>query len=185
MPDAIESSGDPTAADLDEETADVVMPDDVDVTTRARNTGGRSVASARIEFHQGPLPSPADYGAYEAVQSGAADRILKMAEESLAHRHRMDERDSELERERLGSDAKATQHLISALAIFGSAIGVTLIGSLTFLAFALIDRGDVLWGLLVGVVDIFAAALGVLGASRSRRGRQQRRPEPTPDGEVQ
>ena len=28
MPDAIESSGDPTAADLDEETADVVVPDD-------------------------------------------------------------------------------------------------------------------------------------------------------------
>ena len=184
MPDAAESSGDPSAADPGEGAADVVMPDDVDVITPPRNAGGRAVAGARFEFHQGPLPSPADFGAYEKVQQGAADRILKMAEESLAHRRRMDEQDSRLERERMASDAKATQHLISALAIVGSVIGVALIGSLTFLAFVLIDRGDVLWGLLVGVVDIVAAGLGLLGASRSRRGRQHRRRAPTPDDEV-
>lgn len=33
-----------------------------------------------IKFHQGPIPSPADFAAYEQAQPGAADRILAMAE---------------------------------------------------------------------------------------------------------
>lgn len=37
-------------------------------------------------LHQGPIPSPEAFAAYERVLPGAADRILKMAETQSAHR---------------------------------------------------------------------------------------------------
>jgi uncharacterized membrane protein len=37
-------------------------------------------------IHQGPLPSPKDFEAYDRVLRGAADRILRMAEKQAAHR---------------------------------------------------------------------------------------------------
>ena len=41
----------------------------------------------RVETsYSGPLPKPDDFAKYEAVQQGAADRILAMAEKQQAHR---------------------------------------------------------------------------------------------------
>src|SRR5262245_17502482 len=37
-------------------------------------------------LHQGPIPSPEAFEAYERVLAGAADRILKMAESQAIHR---------------------------------------------------------------------------------------------------
>ena len=39
----------------------------------------------RFEFSSGPLPQPETFGGYEAIVSGAADRIITMAENQLRH----------------------------------------------------------------------------------------------------
>ena len=44
--------------------------------------GGRLTA-VRTEFHQGPLPPPEDFAAYESVVPGGAERILALAERSV------------------------------------------------------------------------------------------------------
>jgi uncharacterized membrane protein len=43
-------------------------------------------------LHQGPLPRPEDFEAYEQVLRGAADRILRMAEKQAAHRQDLESR---------------------------------------------------------------------------------------------
>ena len=40
----------------------------------------------QTQIHQGPIPRPEDFAAYERVLPGAADRILKMAETQATHR---------------------------------------------------------------------------------------------------
>lgn len=40
----------------------------------------------RLEAWSGPLPTPGDFRAYEDVEEGAANRIMKMAENQMAHR---------------------------------------------------------------------------------------------------
>ncbi|MBX9928925.1 MAG: DUF2335 domain-containing protein [Gemmatimonadaceae bacterium] len=47
------------------------------------------VAVARTS-HTGPLPTPEDFGGYDAVLPGAANRILRMAETQSAHRQRIE-----------------------------------------------------------------------------------------------
>jgi uncharacterized membrane protein len=42
--------------------------------------------------YQGPVPRPEDFAAYERVLPGAADRILKMAENQATHRQAMERR---------------------------------------------------------------------------------------------
>ncbi|WP_373565396.1 DUF2335 domain-containing protein [Bradyrhizobium diazoefficiens] len=37
--------------------------------------------------HRGPIPSPEQFGGYEQILPGSADRILKMAEKEQDHRH--------------------------------------------------------------------------------------------------
>jgi len=44
-----------------------------------------SVVSFTQRFHQGPLPPPEDFKAYEAALPGACDRILSMAEAQQKH----------------------------------------------------------------------------------------------------
>lgn len=39
---------------------------------------------SQFQLHQGPLPPPAEFAAYEQAQPGAADRILAMAERDQA-----------------------------------------------------------------------------------------------------
>lgn len=41
-------------------------------------------------IHQGPLPAPEDFAAYDQVVPGAADRILAMAEAQSAHRQQLE-----------------------------------------------------------------------------------------------
>jgi hypothetical protein len=45
---------------------------------------GHILREERLHY-QGPLPRPEDFAAYERVLRGAADRILKMAENQAAH----------------------------------------------------------------------------------------------------
>jgi uncharacterized membrane protein len=46
----------------------------------------------QAQFHQGPLPRPEDFEAYDRVLRGAADRILRMAEKQAAHRQDLESR---------------------------------------------------------------------------------------------
>jgi uncharacterized membrane protein len=55
--------------------------------------GGRANAQLiQHSLHQGPLPRPDDFAAYERVLPGAADRILKMAEKQAGHRQILERR---------------------------------------------------------------------------------------------
>ena len=57
-------------------------------------TGGRANNHIiqQTQFHQGPLPRPEDFEAYDRVLRGAADRILRMAEKQAAHRQDLESR---------------------------------------------------------------------------------------------
>src|SRR5262249_16775980 len=46
----------------------------------------------QTQFHQGSLPRPEDFEAYDRVLRGAADRILRMAEKQAAHRQDLESR---------------------------------------------------------------------------------------------
>ena len=41
---------------------------------------------SKISHHSGPLPAPTDLAAYEAIQSGFAERIMQMAEKEQSNR---------------------------------------------------------------------------------------------------
>lgn len=45
--------------------------------------------------YAGPIPEASQLAAYEAIQPGFADRILRMAESSLAHRQRIERVEAE------------------------------------------------------------------------------------------
>jgi uncharacterized membrane protein len=42
-------------------------------------------------YHRGPLPDPVDFSEYEKICPGAADRIIKMAENQSAHRQKIEQ----------------------------------------------------------------------------------------------
>ncbi len=55
--------------------------------------GGLKVVAGVEHFvHSGPLPDPQSLGMYEEVLPGLADRIVKMTESQVAHRHALDRR---------------------------------------------------------------------------------------------
>ncbi|MGE0853628.1 MAG: DUF2335 domain-containing protein [Hyphomicrobiaceae bacterium] len=63
---------------------------DVPVPDGPRHVG-HVLREERLHY-QGPLPRPEDFAAYERVLRGAADRILKMAENQATHRQGMERR---------------------------------------------------------------------------------------------
>lgn len=78
-----------------------------------------------IEFSTGPLPQPETLGGYEGIVPGAAERIIRMAENQLSHRH-----DQELAR--LHADIKLEgrgQWMAFVVAL------VALVGGMVLLAF--------------------------------------------------
>jgi uncharacterized membrane protein len=84
----------------------------------ANGRGGDVVRRAQFQqtIHQGPLPAPESFAAYERVLPGAADRILKMAEQQATHRQG-------LERSALNGDiVKSMMGTILAYLTFGGAM---------------------------------------------------------------
>lgn len=51
-----------------------------------------------MQLRSGPLPSPDDFAGYETVLSGAAERLLAMAESEQRHRHALEVDDAEHDR---------------------------------------------------------------------------------------
>lgn len=78
------------------------------------------VQSLQIEQRQGPLPKPSDLHEYDVVVPGAAERIIKMAEEQAKHRQ-------DLERSVIQSDIRDGRtglflgFIIGIVAILGGA----------------------------------------------------------------
>ena len=58
------------------------------------------------EKHQGPLPRPRDFAEYDSVLPGAAERILRMAEQEQSHRHSMEKEEARQYGQYLDSDIK-------------------------------------------------------------------------------
>ncbi len=58
------------------------------------------------QIYQGPIPTPDVLKKYNVLLPGAADRILSMAEQEAAHRHKMEERALEIEFEDLKARAR-------------------------------------------------------------------------------
>lgn len=50
--------------------------------------------AVHLRHHQGPLPAPEDLHHYEALLPGAAERILRLAEDEATHRRRLEDRTS-------------------------------------------------------------------------------------------
>lgn len=73
----------------------------------------------RIEATNGPLPPPSMLAGYEEVLSGAADRIVLMAESQQTHRHAIERMviSSNIANERLGTIVGG---LLAVLGILGS-----------------------------------------------------------------
>ncbi len=103
--------------------------------------------------HSGPIPSPGDLERYEAILAGAANRILKMAENAQANRHERDRQELEIERLAIAEDSKRSYLGVAAASI----ISLVCIGGGIYL----ITRGHgwegtVLIGIdLAGLVSIF------------------------------
>jgi len=57
-----------------------------------QHPGGQLVQHTQQTIYQGPLPQPEHFSAYERVLPGAADRILKMAENQAGHRQGLERR---------------------------------------------------------------------------------------------
>ncbi len=72
------------------------------------------------QIYQGPIPSPDVLKQYNVLLPGAADRILSMAEQEAAHRHKMEERALEVEAEDLKARARDSRWG----QVFGFLIGV-------------------------------------------------------------
>ena len=106
-----------------------------------------------IEFSAGPLPQPETLGGYEAIVSGAADRIIKMAENQLAHRQ--DQASA-----RLHADIKLEgrgQWMAFVVAV------VALVGGMVLLAF---DKS------VAGLATMIGAVAGIIGLLVSSRWRK-------------
>lgn len=51
-------------------------------------------SAVHLRHHEGPLPAPEDLQRYEALTPGAAERIIRLAEDESAHRRRLEDRAS-------------------------------------------------------------------------------------------
>ena len=72
-------------------------------------SGGNSLQVLQATRRSGPLPVPQDFEHYDRVVPGAAERILRMAESELEHRH-------ELEKNELLSEDQSSRRIHRALA---------------------------------------------------------------------
>lgn len=56
----------------------------------AERKKSKPVRVTRAEYYKGPLPHPSIVQKYEEILPGAADRIIKMAEEQAGHRQKLE-----------------------------------------------------------------------------------------------
>lgn len=114
----------------------------------AQPAQGGVTAQAQIQHvsFQGPLPPPDALAGYERIQSGLAERIVRMAEEEQRQRHQLE---SEITK-RSFDEARRGQNL-------GFAIGTVAIiaGALTAAGGASIPGSIIGGGGVIGLVAVF------------------------------
>lgn len=83
------------------------------------------------EISSGPLPAPKILEEYEKICIGAADRIVKMAEEESQHRHKMEEKalSAEIEFNNKSLQIEGREILLGQFLGFSIAAIITLCGS--------------------------------------------------------
>ena len=113
-------------------------------------TPAAHVQQVTMEY-QGVLPTPAMFQAFEDVVPGAANRILVMAENEAANRHRMDRRFS--------------LYRFTALAVGG----VVAIGGLLICAY-LVKRGATGWAVAAFLAVVSALVIPFLVLRRVNSG---------------
>jgi uncharacterized membrane protein len=127
--------------------------------------GNRSVRAASdgnrhaIEVREGPLPDPEAFARYEAIVAGAADRILRMAEQQAQHRQHLESLaiPAGIAAERRGQ----RNGLIIAVTGLGATIALAAIGSDAV-------AGVVGGSTLLGMVTVFVAGRAAQSKERQR-----------------
>lgn len=113
------------------------------------------IAQIASEF-SGPLPPPKIMRGYEEILPGAADRIMKMAEQQSAHRQSMEKKMIE---------AEARDSLLGVLFAFLLGFGCLLIGA--FMAIKVPESAGVIGGSLLGIAGIGSIVTTFLKTTRS------------------
>jgi uncharacterized membrane protein len=108
------------------------------------------VQHQRLEGYSGPLPHPEHFAQFNAILPGAAERMMKMAEDQSLHRRQMEHREQVLEH-LYGGAGLLCAFLICTAAIAGSVVCI------------LHDRN--VGGTLLGGAGL-AAVVGMLIAGR-------------------
>ena len=115
-------------------------------------------ATAQIQWHQGPLPTPSVLHEYDNVLPGAAERIICMAEEQAKHRQ-------ELEKAVIESDIKD-----SKIGLYlGFIIGVVAIISGTV---CIVQGQTIAGGVIGGSAVPGLTAVFVYGSQQRRKERE-------------
>lgn len=87
------------------------------------NASKQQMVSVSHLITQGPLPNPEILDRYEQILTGAADRIMAMAEDEAKHRHEMEKRSLEADINGMNADILDTKRG----QWFGLIIGLTAI----------------------------------------------------------
>ena len=123
-------------------------------------TADRAIIARHTMLHQGPLPHPAVLKQYNDVVPGAAERIIKMAEQQAMHRQ-------DLEAHIIRTDT-----LKSLLGmVFGFVVALVGFGGGLYAAFA----GQPFWGGAVSIGTLASVVIAFIYGTRVRVREMQRR----------
>jgi uncharacterized membrane protein len=92
-------------------------------------------------FRSGPLPDSAEFRAYEATLSGAAGRLLRLAEDEQRFRHRTVRHD---------------QRDVTAFTLMGQLSALVVALTFGWWSYLLVGAGHAVPGTLLGVADLGA-----------------------------
>ena len=120
----------------------------------------RAIIARHTLVHQGPLPHPAILKQYDDIVPGAAERIMRMAEQQAQHRQ-------DLEARVIRTDNR--QSLLGM--IFGFVIAVVGFGGGLYAAFA----GQPFWGGAVSIGTLASVVIAFIYGTRVRAREMQRR----------
>lgn len=129
---------------------------------RNSNLPTHSGAHMTLEKYEGPLPPSAELERYEAIMPGLADRIVKMAEDQLAHRQAL-----EVRAVNAGIRHASTGQVIAGI------IAVSGLGAATAVGI----WGSPITGFGIAIADIAGLAGVFLVGSKNQRDERKQRAE--------
>jgi len=140
-------------SELDERRLDKPEGPQPSVSPQPIKTSGKIQAIVSRE-HSGPLPAPEDMARYEAILSGAAERIFKKFEEQASHR-------MEVEKTALNADVHAQQAQLKI--VYNREKSVAKSDLLGQTLGALIALGAIAGAIYLGSVGQITAAVALCG----------------------